>query len=109
MEPSLSSTSAMNSASPPTSALAKGCPGPAKSFMSAPFITVGSSPARRQMSAIIPVVVDLPEVPATPTERGAALNRRASSSGRVTMDAPTRRAATTSGMVPSTAAEVTRI
>ena len=57
----------------------------------------------------MPVVVDLPLVPATPIESGAALNNCASSSARVTTFAPTRRAATMSGTVASTAAEATTI
>ena len=57
----------------------------------------------------MPVVVDLPLVPATPIEIGAALNISASSSARVISRAPARRAACTSGTLSSTAAEVTRI
>ena len=63
--------------------------------------------ARRGASiqAIMPVVVDLPLVPATPMRTGAALNSSASSSARFSRAAPTRWAATTSGTVSSTAAE----
>ena len=50
--------------------------------ITAPFITVGSSPARYSSHATMPVVVDLPLVPATPTDRGAALNSSASNSAR---------------------------
>ena len=55
----------------------------------------------------MPVVVDLPLVPATPIRSGAALNRSASRRARVVIGAPTRRAAWTSGTVSSTAAETT--
>ena len=51
----------------------------------------------------MPVMVDLPLVPATPTEVGAALNSSLSSSGRVLMVAPARRAAPMSGTVSSMA------
>ena len=51
----------------------------------------------------MPVMVDLPLVPATPTEVGAALNSSLSSSGRVLMAAPARRAAPMSGTVSSMA------
>ncbi len=77
--------------------------------MLAPFMTVGSSPAWARMVPIMPVVVDLPLVPATPTRSPAALNNSESSSGRVTIVAPTRRAACTSGTLSSMAAETTRI
>ena len=53
------------------------------------------------------VIVDLPEVPATPTRSGAALNSSLSSSARRWTRAPTARAATMSGTVSSTAAEAT--
>ena len=43
-----------------------------KAFISAPFMTVGSRPAAARMDAIMPVVVDLPLVPATPIRTGAA-------------------------------------
>ena len=39
----------------------------AKFFISAPFMMVGSSPARAEIQPIMAVVVDLPLVPATPT------------------------------------------
>ena len=51
----------------------------------------------------MPVMVDLPLVPATPTEVGAALNSSLSNSGRVLMVAPARLAAPTSGTVSSMA------
>jgi hypothetical protein len=80
-----------------------------KLFMSAPLTTVGLRPAWWRIDASIPVTVLLPLVPATPIRVGAALNRLLSSSARVMAAAPIRRAAMTSGMVSSTAAEVTRI
>lgn len=92
---------------PPTRALANGVSAVTKLRITAPFITVGRSPARSRIQAIIAVVVDLPLVPAMPTARGAALKSSASSSARVTSVAPTWRAARTSGMVSSTAAEAT--
>ena len=67
-------------------------------------------PARCRIQPIMPVVVDLPLVPATPMLRRAALNSSASSCGAGDQaGAPTRRAACTSGTVSSTAAEVTTI
>ncbi len=51
----------------------------------------------------MPVMVDLPLVPATPIEVGAELKICDSSWGRVRMVAPTRRAAPMSGTVSSTA------
>jgi hypothetical protein len=57
----------------------------------------------------MPVMVDLPLVPATPTEVGAALKIRLSSSGRVTMAAPSRFAAPMSGTVSSTAPVATTV
>ncbi len=57
----------------------------------------------------MPVVVDFPLVPATPTDSGAALNSSASSSAREMIAAPARRAAWTSGTVSSTAPDATRI
>ncbi|MNK88318.1 hypothetical protein D3C87_1082780 [compost metagenome] len=57
----------------------------------------------------MPVMVDLPLVPATPIEVGAALNSCDSSWGRVTMVAPTRLAAPMSGTVSSTAPVATTI
>ncbi len=51
----------------------------------------------------MPVMVDLPLVPATPIEVGAALNSSLSSCGRVLMRAPTCLAAPMSGTVSSTA------
>ncbi len=80
-----------------------------KFFITAPFMIVGSRPAACKIQPIMPVVVDLPLVPPTAMLSGAALNSSASSSARVVMVAPTRRAACTSGTVSSTAAEVTRI
>ena len=109
MDPSLSSTSLTNTSSSPTRALAKGWSGPAKFFITAPFITVGFQPVECRIQAIMPVMVDLPEVPATPTRLGAALNRSDNSSGRVTMRAPTRLAALMSGTVSSTAPVATTI
>ena len=80
-----------------------------KLFISAPLTMVGSRPACTRIQPIIAVVVDLPLVPPTPTRTGAALNRSDSSSARVTMGAPTRRADWTSGMVSSMAADTTRV
>ncbi len=80
-----------------------------KFFITAPFMTVGCSPARSSIQPIMPVVVDLPLVPATPIRNGAALKSSASNSARVTIGAPMRRAATTSGTVSSTAAEITTV
>ena len=80
-----------------------------KFFMSAPFMIVGLLPARCRIQPIMPTVVDLPLVPATPTLTAARLNSSASSLARVVMAAPIRRAACTSGTVSSTAVEVTRI
>ena len=77
--------------------------------MSAPFMTVGSRPARCRIQPIIPVVVDLPLVPATPIRRPAALKSSDRSVGRVTTVAPRRFAARTSGTTSSIAAETTRI
>ena len=57
----------------------------------------------------MPTVVDFPLVPATPTLKAEALKSSARSFARVVTAAPMRRAACTSGMVSSTAAEVTRI
>ena len=70
---------------------------------------MGSSPAPAKMVPTIPVVVDLPLVPAIPTLRPAALNSSDNSSGRVTILAPARRAACTSGTVSSMAADTTTI
>ena len=56
----------------PTLALANGEPASMKFFMSAPFMIVGLLPARCRIQPIMPTVVDLPLVPATPTlKRGA--------------------------------------
>ena len=57
----------------------------------------------------MPVMVDLPLVPATPIEVGAALNSSLSSWGRVLIVAPTRFAAPMSGTVSSTAPVATTI
>ena len=57
----------------------------------------------------MPVVVDLPLVPATPIADGASLKSWASSSARDRRAAPTSAAAITSGTLSSTAAEATRI
>lgn len=57
----------------------------------------------------MPVMVDLPLVPATPIEVGAALNSSLSSWGRVLISAPTRFAAPMSGTVSSTAPVATTI
>jgi hypothetical protein len=75
-----------------------------KFFITAPFMTVGSRPARCRIQPIIPVVVDLPLVPPMAMLRGAALKSAASSSARVVIFAPSRRAACTSGTLSSTAA-----
>ena len=109
IEPSLSSTSLTKMPPSPTRALAIGRPPSMKFFMSAPFMIVGRLPARSRIQPIMPTVVDLPLVPATPTLKSARLNSSASSFARVMMVAPTRRAACTSGTVSSTAVEVTRI
>ena len=93
----------------PTRALANGASGVAKFFITAPFMTVGSRPVACRIQPIMPVVVDLPLVPATPMALGAALNSSASSSARSISRARTRRAACTSGTVSSTAADVTTI
>ena len=45
-----------------------------KFFMSAPFMIVGLLPARCRIQPIMPTVVDLPLVPATPTLKPARLN-----------------------------------
>jgi hypothetical protein len=109
MEPSDSSTSATNRSGPPIRALAKGWSASAKFFITAPFITVGLRPAECRIQATMPVMVDLPLVPATPTEVGAALNSCDSSWGRVTMVAPARFAAPMSGTVSSMAPVATTI
>jgi hypothetical protein len=109
IEPSLSSTSLTKASPRPTLALAKGISGVMKSFITAPFMIVGSRPAASRIQPIMPVVVDFPLVPPTAMPSGAALNSRASSSARRSAGMPSRRAATTSGTVSSTAAEVTRI
>src|ERR1019366_1937066 len=70
---------------------------------------VGSCPARSRIQPIMPVVVDLPLVPATPMRWAAALNSSASSSARVMMARSSRRADWTSGMLSSTAPDITRI
>ena len=44
-----------------------------KFFMSAPFMIVGLFPARCRIQPIMPTVVDLPLVPATPTPKAAAV------------------------------------
>jgi len=93
----------------PTTALAKGTDDVMKFFITAPFMTVGRRPTDSRIQPIIPVVVDFPLVPATPTAIGAALNSCASNSARLTIGAPMRRAATTSGTLSSTAAEITTI
>ena len=109
MEPSDSSTSETNRSGPPIRALAKGWSASAKFFITAPFMTVGARPARCRIQAIMPVMVDLPLVPATPIEAGAALNSWLSSSGRVTMRAPARFAAPMSGTVSSMAPVATTV
>ena len=80
-----------------------------KFFITAPFITVGSRPVSDRIQPIMPVVVDLPLVPATPMLVFAALNNCARSSARVMNVAPTARADATSGTVSSTAADATTI
>ena len=109
IEPSLSSTSLTNVPPSPILALANGESAATKFFMSAPFMMVGLFPARCRIQPIMPTVVDFPLVPATPTLKAAALKSSARSFARVVTAAPMRRAACTSGMVSSTAAEVTRI
>ena len=71
IEPSLSSTSLTNTSPSPTLALAKGEPAAMKFFISAPFMIVGLFPARCRIQPIMPTVVDLPLVPATPTPKAA--------------------------------------
>ncbi len=66
----------------PTRAEAKGASGETKFVITAPFITVGSRPVAFRIQPIMPVVVDLPLVPATPMLEGAALNSSASSAPR---------------------------
>ena len=51
-----------------------------KFFMSAPFMIVGLFPARCRIQPIMPTVVDLPLVPATPTLKAARLKSWARSS-----------------------------
>ncbi len=109
MEPSLSSTSATNRSPSPTSALAKGASDVTKFFITAPLTMVGRRPVACRIQPIIPVVVDLPLVPATPMPMGAALNRSASKSARDIRRIPRRFAARTSGTVSSMAVEATRI
>ena len=81
-----------------------------KFFITAPFITVGSRPARCRIQAIMPVVVDLPLVPATPTRDGRGVEQLGQQLG-AGHDARRRRGgrAWTSGTVSSTAPEATRI
>src|SRR5215467_10853892 len=78
-------------------------------FISAPFMIVGLLPAQCKIHPIMPTVVDLPLVPATPTPKVAPLKSWARSLARVVMATPIRRAACTSGTVCSTAVEVTKI
>ncbi len=59
----------------PTLALAKGEPASTKLFMSAPFMIVGLFPARCRIQPIMPTVVDLPLVPATPIAQGGAVEQ----------------------------------
>src|SRR5438876_9966980 len=66
IEPSLSSTSQTNSSPSPILAAANGEPTEMKFFISAPFMIVRFLPARCRIQPIIPVVVDLPLVPAMP-------------------------------------------
>src|SRR3712207_7831314 len=55
---------------------ANGVSGVTKFFITAPFITVGSSPACCRIHPIMPVVVDFPLVPPTAMAVPAALNSR---------------------------------
>ena len=50
-----------------------------KFFISAPFMIVGLFPARCRIQPIMPTVVDLPLVPATPTPKAAELKSSARS------------------------------
>ena len=70
------------------------------------MITDGSCPAPRRISNTIAVVVDLPLVPDTATERNA-LTQCASISERCTIGSLRCFAAATSGTVSSTAVEIT--
>jgi len=83
--------------------------GVTKFFITAPFMMVGSRPARCRTHPAMPVVVDLPLVPPMAMPVGAALNSSANSSARVMRASPSRAAARTSGTVSSTAADATRI
>ena len=83
--------------------------GETKFFITAPFITVGWRWQAWRIQPIIPVTVDLPLVPPTATLLCAALSNCANSCGRVTRSSPSSTARTTSGMVGSTAADVTRV
>ena len=53
-----------------------------KFFMSAPFMIVGLLPARCRIQPIMPTVVDLPLVPATPTLSGGAVEQFARAAAR---------------------------
>ena len=99
MEPSLSSTSLTKRSLLPTKALANSASGRTKFFITAPFITVGSRPRSERIQPIMPVVVDLPDVPPTATETGAEFTSSANSSGRFSIFAPSRLAETMSGTV----------
>ena len=109
IDPSLSSTSQTNRSRPPATAPAKGVSAVMKFFITAPFTIVGARPRSCRIQPIIPVVVDLPQVPPIAMPWDAALNIPASNSARVVRAAPTRPAARTSGTVASTAADATRI
>ena len=76
-----------------------------KFFITAPFITVGSRPAWCMIHAIIPVTVDLPEVPPTAIEHVARLNNCDNSSARLNRAQPSSRARATSGTLSSIAAD----
>ena len=66
IDPSLSSTSLTKASPSPILALAKVEPAATKFFISAPFMIVGLFPAQCRIQPIMPTVVDLPLVPATP-------------------------------------------
>jgi len=92
----------------PVLALAKGTPGATKFFITAPFMIVGSVPARSMIQPVMPVTVDLPLVPPIAIEVGAALNRADSNSARLARRQPSSLARATSGTVSSIAALATR-
>ena len=81
----------------------------AKFFITAPFMIVGSRPAWVMIQPVMPVTVDLPEVPPMAIPKGAALNNVARSCARLMRGQPSSFARITSGTVSSTAAEATSV